>query len=619
MALQKLRDYFRETPRTEFMKQLDNKVHVVEKLAASSFHVKAGDLKNDYYKSGQSTPINIVDRTIVGFYEPAIMHFRGLPSEIKEEMSKDWKFGFDYLIDGETPNFRYSLLPKNNLVLTHIQVLSPTNGSVQKVIRDTQVLNKWADKLEVQRPPVVFEGQLRHDQKEALVKLLEMTDNEFISKYEERSFTRDMYSIFNANLRNSALQESLDEDIDGLVVSFIDGKKMSPYKLEDFREVNESQKPRKSSDIYQITIVDLIEHLSEYDFKQHQLVKEDKDERFLELMSEVFNAYIKENAPKYIGVNFETADFAKKEAFKLNTAFIENQQTLKLMNNEILAELFKIMLSSFKNKRTKTTDILSEDMVNQMNEIIESIDNHVSAKIEEGDVLDFNAYVKMDKINSSVNEGLVNERAVFTVKHPDQGKTPVNMFVGRFQPFTLGHAKVVKTIHEQNGYPVVIFLVKAKSKKKEDGFKRPYDEQTQLEMLEQVKKELPIAEIYIINSAGIDIMFNEMRPKYEPVLWGTGTDRMKTYGYQVDNPKYRDLLGVRPDFGLFEIPRTGKNISATQVREAMLADDFKLFKKLTPKSIHSMYNDLKSKLEQSMAMSESVETIMTFEQFISNI
>jgi len=254
-------------------------------------------------------------------------------------------------------------------------------------------------------------------------------------------------------------------------------------------------------------------------------------------------------------------------------------------------------------------------MVNQMNEIVEAIDSHVSAKIEEGDVLDFQNYIKKDRIDASVNEA----RHVFTVKHTEQGKKPVNMFVGRFQPFTLGHAKVVKTIHDQNGYPVVIFLVKSVTKKKEDGFKRPYDEQTQLEMLNALKRELPIEEVYIINSAGIDLMFNEMRPKYEPVLWGTGTDRLKTYGYQVDNPKYRSELDVRPDFGLFEIPRTGKNISATQVREAMLAGDEKLFKKLTPKSIHGMYNDLKSKLEQAMALTESNETIMTFEQFIANI
>ena len=612
MALQKLREYFNETPRDQFMKMLDQKIHVVEKLAASAFHVKSGDLKNEYYKSGQNSPIDIIDRTIVSFYESAILHFKGIPNSVKEEMPKDWKFGFDYLVDGETPNVKYSSLPKNNLVLTHIQVLNPLNETVQKVIRDTQVLNKWADKLDVHRSPVIFEGELRYDQKQALVNILEMTDALFAKVYEERSFTRDLFSIFNANVRNTALQEGLDQEIDGLIVSFVDGKKMTPFKIEDFRKINENKSERKSSDIYQITIVDLIEYLSSYDFKKHKLVNESKDKRFLELMSDVFNIYIKESAQKYIGVNFEVAEFAKKDVFKLNPAFIQNQDTLKLLDNKILAELFKITLSSFRSKRTKTTDILSEDMIDQMNKIVEAIDNHVSAKIEEGDVLDFNTYKKMDRINSSVNEAL-------KVDYPEHGNKLVNMFVGRFQPFTLGHAKVVKAIHQQNGYPVVILLVKSKTKKKEDAFKRPYDEDTQMDMLNKLKRELPIEDVFVIPTGGIDTMFNALRPHYEPVLWGTGSDRMTTYGYQVNNDKYREALGVRDDFKLFEIPRTGQNISATQVRDAMLDGDEKLFKKLTPKGIHNMYDELKSRLEASMSVAENVETILTFEQFIKNI
>ena len=615
MALQKLRDHFKETPRAAFMKMLDQKVHVVEKLSASAFHVQRGGSSNLYFKSNQNTPMDIVDRTIVSFYESAIKHLQGLEGSVKEDMPKDWRFGFEYLIDGDTPNFKYSLLPKNNLVLTHVKVMKPGTDKVQKVIRDTSILNKWAGVLEVQQPPVLFEGMLRHDQKEALINLLEMSDEQYAKVYSDRSFSRDLYTIFNSEVRRSALQESLDADIDGLVISFVDGKSMSPYKIEAFNRIEESQEPRKPSDIYQITIVDLIENLMSYDFTQHKLVEEKKDRRYLELMSEVFNKYIKENAAKYIGVDFNVADFAKKDAFKLNKNFIQNQETLKYTNNEILAELFKIMLSSFRNERTKTTDILSEDMVNQMNDIVSNIQNHIDGKVEENDVLDFNAYLKNSKINnlpeSDLNEGL----KVKTVKH---GKKMVNMFVGRFQPFTLGHAKVVKQMHEQNGYPVVIFLVKAKNKKKEDAFKRPYDEQTQLEMLNNLKKELPIEHVYIIPTAAIDVMFNEMRPKYEPVLWGTGTDRMKVYGYQVDRQEYRDDLNVLPEFGLYEIKRTGENISATKVRNAMLDDDFKAFKKMTPKGIHGMYNDLKNKLEQSMSLAESTETILTFEQFIQS-
>ena len=110
-------------------------------------------------------------------------------------------------------------------------------------------------------------------------------------------------------------------------------------------------------------------------------------------------------------------------------------------------------------------------------------------------------------------------------------------------------------------------------------------------------------------------MFNAMRPTYEPVLWGTGSDRMKTYGFQVNKDSYREDLGVRSDFGLFEIPRTDDNISATQVRNAMLDGDEKLFKQLTPKAIHGMYKELKSKLDISMGV--LAESVLTFKEFIN--
>jgi len=196
------------------------------------------------------------------------------------------------------------------------------------------------------------------------------------------------------------------------------------------------------------------------------------------------------------------------------------------------------------------------------------------------------------------------------------------MFVGRFQPFTLGHAKVLETIHKENGYPVVVLLVKAKNKKKEDAFKRPYDEKTQLDMFKAVQKQYPfLKEIFVIPTGGIDTMFNAMRPTYEPVLWGTGSDRMKTYGFQVNKDSYREDLGVRSDFGLFEIPRTDNNISATQVRNAMLDGDEGLFKSTTPKALHKMYGELKKKLEDSVGTSESnevAESLLTFKQFLEN-
>ena len=614
MALQNLKTYFESTNRNDFMQLLENTCVVSEKIQASSFHVRKTNSGFEYYKSGSKDAMNKVDRTIVKYYENAIKYFKSISGDIAEQMPTDWKFGFDYMVDKKTVDIEYDKLPKNHLILTHIQVMSPSNPTeIKKVVRDPNILYKWADILSVQRPQVIFQGKLSDYQKEDLVKLLEMSETQFKKEFTDASFTRKIYNIFNKGLNSTGLNLDLEKDIDSLILNFFDGKSVKNFKLERFDKAERDS--RNPSDMYQISILDLVEYISQYDIPSIELKEDDTDIRYIELISILFNSYVEKHATKYIGASFDSADFAQGEEFALNTTFIKNEKTLSLVQKDVLAELYKIALGSFRKKRTKETDIINAALMEQINEIVAKIEALVMGETNEGDVMNFNTYLKTQNLQTQVSP--ITE--ALTVKYAEQGKKPVNMFVGRFQPFTLGHAKVIETISKQNGFPVVIILVKAKAKKKEDAFKRPYDEDLQIEMLNKLKSKYPIKDVYVIEgSAGIDKMFNAMRGDgYEPVLWGTGTDRMKNYGFQVNNQQYREDLGVRADFGLFEIPRTGKNISATQVRNAMLDGDEKLFKKLTPKEIHSMYGDLKDKLEASMATNES--TIMTFDQFTKNI
>jgi len=615
MALQNLRTYFKETNINDFVSVLELPCVVSEKIQASSFHVKKTNTGFEYFKSGSKYSMDRIDRTMVKYYENGIKYFGTILSEVTEDMPLDWKFGFDYMIDNKTVDIEYETLPKNNLILTHIQVLNPNDlTQIKKVIRDPQVLNKWADILGVQRPPIIFQGKLQSNQKDDLISLLGMSDSDFSLRYEDQSFTRSIYNIFNNGLNNPALNTTLDNDIDGLILNFYEGKNPKSFKLERFDR--KQQEPRQPSDMYQISILDLVEYITSFDLKDVSLEEEEPDLRYIELISILFNEYVEKNAPKYIGANFDSADFSDNKGFELNRAFISNEKTVSLVQNKVLSELFKITLGSFRKRRNKETEIINKDLMNQINDIVDTIEAVVMSKTNESDVMNFKAYLlnqKLQYTESPVLEAL-------KVDYPEQGTKLVNMFVGRFQPFTLGHVKVVEAIHKQNGYPVVIFLVKSKTKKKEDAFKRPYDEDTQVEMIKSLKSKYPIEEVFVIPTGGIDTMFNAMRPKYEPVLWGTGSDRMKTYGFQVNKDTYREDLGVRPDFGLYEIPRTGNNISATQVRNAMLDGDEKLFKKLTPTPLHKMYKELKSKLEDSMGvLTESEIETMTFDQFIKNI
>ncbi|MFL3662239.1 MAG: adenylyltransferase/cytidyltransferase family protein, partial [Polaribacter sp.] len=194
------------------------------------------------------------------------------------------------------------------------------------------------------------------------------------------------------------------------------------------------------------------------------------------------------------------------------------------------------------------------------------------------------------RVMKATKTTIINE--ALTVPHKEQGKKPVNIFVGRFQPFTLGHVKVFKKMHKENGYPVVVYMVRGG---KADPEKRPFDEDLQQAMFAKMKKQYPFLEAsYVVPNGAIDTLYSAARPAYEPMMWGYGTDRKKAYTGMIDKKAYRDQLGVHPEFKGFEIPRTGENISASKVRNALKIDDEKTFKQLTPKSIHSFYKTLQN-------------------------
>lgn len=426
MALQDLRTYFNSVNRNEFNSLLKQRCLVTEKIQASSFHVRNTDTGYDYYKSGSRTPMNKVDRTIVRYYENAIDYFKSIPQDVREDMPKDWKFGFDYMTEKRTVDIQYDVLPKNNLILTHIQVLNPTDPTqIKKVIRDPKILEKWASILEVQAPPIVFDGVLDSNQKEQLVELLEMNDQAFSNVFENNSFTRKLYNIFNRMLNKTALNEGLDGDIDSLIVSFIDNKNIKNFKLGRFDRVEE--KEREASDMYQITILDLVEYMTQFNMDEVKLVEEDTDLRYIELVSEIFNQYMSKNAVKYIGAEFDSAGFSSKKGFELNKDFIKNEDTIRLIQNDDLSELFKIMLGSFRKKRTKETKIINSDLMNQMNEIVEKIEAVVLEKKNESEVMAFNTYLKHQKIKTQTSP-IINEDEAL-----DEGKTIMtfNQFVGQ--------------------------------------------------------------------------------------------------------------------------------------------------------------------------------------------
>ena len=223
--------------------------------------------------------------------------------------------------------------------------------------------------------------------------------------------------------------------------------------------------------------------------------------------------------------------------------------------------------------------------------------------------VDFQTFLSKSHIKESASEF---EQEIFeglNLHSKEQGLKKVNIFVGRFQPFTLGHAKVFETLHKENKLPVVVLIVRSGKRADE---KAPFDEDTQMRLFAAMQKEYKFLEaIYIINNASIDSIFNQLRPAYEPVLWGTGTDRYNSYNRMIS--RYKEELNALDEFEPYEIKRGDEDISATKVRNALKIGDKDTFKRMVPKSIHKFFDELKYIIEQ---VSES--DALTFNDFIKS-
>ena len=176
-------------------------------------------------------------------------------------------------------------------------------------------------------------------------------------------------------------------------------------------------------------MLDIIEFMELSDIDSIQLNGESPDERYIELVSVLFNDYIEKNGHKYIGVDFETPDFAKKPEFDINLATIPNDRTREILKNTKLNDLFKIIISSFRRYRKNTTSILTQQIVDTLNAIINKIQNKVEMVPEENQVMDFNNYLKRSQIEgvASVFEKIIT--GDFSDINEDTGFKTFNTFI----------------------------------------------------------------------------------------------------------------------------------------------------------------------------------------------
>lgn len=161
----------------------------------------------------------------------------------------------------------------------------------------------------------------------------------------------------------------------------------------------------------------------------------------------------------------------------------------------------------------------------------------------------------------------------------------VSVFMGRMQPPTIAHVKIIEDTIKKYKNPVVVAVVKSGNDKSPFSFKLVKS------ILEKsVKGDIEVIEL---KTGFIGDFISPLRANgMEPTILMAGSDRVK--GYQGQIKRYKDQFNLNLD--VKEIKRTGADVSATKVRQAIKDGDEETFKSMTPKGEWSFFKKLQKEL-----------------------
>lgn len=179
----------------------------------------------------------------------------------------------------------------------------------------------------------------------------------------------------------------------------------------------------------------------------------------------------------------------------------------------------------------------------------------------------------MKTLTQQLNESLLNEAK----------RTGVNILVGRFQPFTLGHLKCIQHIYKTRGIKTVLCMIE--TTKTDD--KKPFLTKVLMPYYRRlVKAYEEIEGIILVKNADIVKIGEELGALgLTAATWTCGTDRYESYSKMVQ--KYA------PSVEVVEIKREDSDVSATEVRQTLKADHKERFEELVPQVLYNMYDKLK--------------------------
>ena len=639
-----LQDLYHKKGNEFITKLFQSFVTVNEKMDGSAFTFErdpdTGKFK--FYKRDQRNPITLVDRTLMKYYERPIQYIESLPPHIIQNIPRGWRFGLEYFANPKPVEIVYDRVPNNNLILSYVHKSEGPKG--RSTVQNQEELNNWADLLGVERPPIIFQGVLSKEQKRKILEFINTPFSELVSEFKTRSFVAFIVGVLNPELKNTALNHDLEKAIEGIVFRFGSEEDEEPVlaKMVDpvFTELAKSKyvdkKEKKPSDFLGITVMDVMNFILEKGADSFKFSGKSEDERYLSYMSDVFVNFLEENADRYKGMDFDEPDYLKQDDFRVNKNFVRNREALGYIEeDEAFESLFKLIVNQFRKIKKRSGGIISSEVMEQFNSVVKDIEETISQpdkvkSIKESELPSFSdfkskiskkvEYVteeneEMDDVVAGDHQSFDNfisdleyidskESEVKNIAPLEEEENkelePVNIIVGRFQPFHKGHLAMAKELKEKNNLPSVAVVVHPGHNK---SGKSPFGAEIVRKYMEAVVRENQdfIRGFVIVTRGLLGVIAGAIRKHgYSIEFIGSGDDRTSDYEKQVE---YLKKAGKEfPDRA--KVVTTKRVTSGSDVRKKIQDENFTAFKKMVTPEVASLYSTLVSSIHGS-AIKES--------------
>ena len=598
-------------PGTDFYENLmSSEVTVFEKLDGLNFGFTVfPDTELRFFKKNPNMPLGVVDRTLTSVYEPAVFYIDTLSEDVRDALPEAHSFGFVYFPNTSPNSIAYDNIPPNNLVLSYVEDITGVK------ITNPQTLNFYADILGVGRPPIHFKGKLSIEQKDKIQQLVHSTKED-----DRTNLIGSILKVLVPGIKKTYLNDDIDKTIEGVIFKFDTGEETNFAKLTDetFEEIFGRRKiDTVAKDNYYLVLSDVLDFLMDFNIEKIGLRKRNFEDRYIELICNVFNAFIETKGLSYINMDYDLPDYIKNGA-GINLDNISNSVTRDLINKYTsYSDLFGIILSSFRKKR-KRTNVIFTDLINKhFNDIVKRISNKCSI----GDSLN-ESFITFDEFRKVYIQGLDSKEVlgldidVYNQEHAQNiigymepefdvsnfmktmfidvaesafkvsTKPPVNLMIDSFTPMLDDQLLRCREMYETTMIPFILVVIRSENPW--------FTIETQNKIMKIISDEACIASYMVVDKPVLSDIFSVIKEEYSVSRIIAPSSYKSLMEIQVrTNSINNNVLGFRNPMDPIDYYTKDQSI-IHRIESYIQNNDYNSFKKHVPDVYAQIFPEIRS-------------------------